>query len=1398
MSSNEIDALIGRITSAGDFPGPTNGQEEEDPDEIIRRVQLAGQQMLAEQEEGGGFLGFLRDLQEGFRTIDPEATFTRLAQGAIEGRPVEAVKEEAGRQLGLASGLAETTVGSLAAAGQAVGSVVALLPGEDTRAMFNVSTNARSALTKFETRLEQQARALGTSDEVIMQSKMMGGFIGYTVPLSLSVKIVGRLGLGGAGFVRDAGVGAVMGGLFREGSIEERLKNAAKDAGLFGGLSLIAAGLALPIMALRLKRARFKADMAGEAANLERIRIGTSEEGAPRVILMEQDPVDGIFKILNEEQYIVQSSSAAKLLGFSADERALVQAIRQVSESKASFGIIQDFENAEALIPLFKETFPVLKFSIIRNNVTGTKDIIFGETGLNNAARAQYKQQQGFRGQWVAWNGRVVELVHRGPNRSVLKDMTTGKVHRAKTENVKLLAWGTPAGERKPFTTALYDDLERWLENKHREINKQRSELTEEQFVREVRDGKITPEHLALVRKIDEPSLIYPAEVGITQEEVVQSATEALQSIAKEGFENVHILAPRPETAFEDMVQLYMKERGISGKDRVEFVRSAAQEMRQRLWKKVDKKDRVLAERIRDDMQKLVDGSNLEERAAMQGLRMTESEGRILLRDVNSGVEYSFPSRGKAEEAVNAVVRFFEDEGAAAGLPPEFFNMPASVPAKRVPDSFALLPGEDINKAYQNALPVQIYHPLRDWFDIVETRSGIKLYSGGFQLIEDGTRFAENEMRPIRSLITKSLSNNTATRFDIADGIKAVANARGTGVSVEEAVADLALSPRTISRVKDAVALGARANEVAGLPASASNYLLDYYGIMQPYRANLPLDKALMDFETMFPEGVPPMVKHIHSLTRLGNEMSLFELDPAHVLNKLYRNVLFKKHVESPWKAMRELTADSHDPMKLNTFTPETRKRIVDSLGGEDGLLALNKAVKDYTSLVRGFPINEIRNSRQISKRLFGAFGITGRNTELILDDLVNAYSSGIYGSLIGWNPKLVIRNITQNIAVGYPRLGGEFMLEAVRIALTPAGYNRAVSAGATRSREAGVPGGDFFFNSELTAGMPLESNTVAGHMSLALVRAGLATGHGLQRVSRTGMTLYSSADDINRDIFFWWQLLHTQKRLRQWQQGRISERKFRDDGMPFFSENVKDEFMLRLERFGNDKALDYIGKAGSDEVHFIYGSNAAPLLLQSTPGRLAGMFTSWPLWAKEAFWTRMKRGTPSQKAAFWVRTGTVAGALYLVGKEFDVDLTAWVAPLAPLNISAGPILDEVMGAAQFFNASLASKPKVASRIGKEFLKNAIPGAGFFRNVRFTLEEAETPTDMFFNLALGRSTGNRNNYFVDVQMNPAVFIPGIDPPQNAPSEPFPQPGLRSQPDSSLLRSNSLLRPGGGQ
>ena len=1395
MSSREEDALTQRVRAAAGLSGPTIGQEEEDPDEIARRVALASQQM----QDGPNFFELLRQIVEGAQNVAPSAIIDRLVGGTLEGRPGAAIEEEAGRALATTSGLAEASAGSLIAGGRLANAAIGVLPGgEDTRTVFNILNNSRNMLTAAETKLEKQAREYGASDKAIQESKMIGGFVGYGVPLSMSVKIAGRLGLGGVGFVRDAGVGAIMGGVFREGSGEERLKHAAQDAALFGMLSMLTMGIAIPIMMWRNKRIRFKSEFAGEEANLDRLRIGTSEEGAPRVIFMEEDPVTGVFKMLNEEQYIVQSPAAQKLLAMSGDERALVTAIRQISEVRSGTGVLHDFNNAEALIPMFKEAMPNLKFSIVRNGATGTKDIIFGEKGLNNAARAQYAKQGVYRGQWGMWNGMPIAIERVVKDVTLVRDLTTGKLHRPKTENVKPLPWGTPAGERTAFPTAMYDDLERWLENKHREINKQRVELTEEQFVREVREGKITAEDLARARDVKEPALVYPAEIGMMQEEVMKSAEEALQDIAKEGFASTHVLAPRPETAFEDMVRLYMKERGLTGRDRVEFTRAAAHEMRQRLWKSVNKKDRELAESIREDMQKALENSNLEERAAMSGLRMTEKDGLVTLRDINSGVEYSFPTRAKAQEAVNATVRVFEEEGAGAGLPPDFFNMPAPVIHGPLQDSFALLPNADINKAFQNALPVQIYHPLRDWFDIVQTRSGLKLYSGGFQLMEDGMRFAENEYRPLRSLIGKRLGRNTSARINAADGLKAVALKRGTTTTVDEAVAELNLSAREIRIIKDVIAFGERANEVAGLPATSSNYVLDYYGIMQPHRMSLEAGKAKMDFKAMFPGGTPPMVQHVHDLTRLGNEMSLLEIDPAQVLNKLFRNILFKKHVEPAWNNMRDLVADASDPLRLTaTYNKETRAKIVDSLGGEDGLRTLNKAVKDYTSLVRGYPQSELRTARQMSKRIFGGLGIKGKNNELIIDELVSSYASAIYGSLIGWNPRLIVRNVTQNINIGYPRLGGEYMMSGLRKALTPEGFNHALRAGAPRPREGGVPGGDIFFDTSL-AGMPLESNTMVGHMSRNIVKGALATGKGLQRMTRTGMTGFSSADDANRVWMFWWQRDHTQAYLRRWQQGRISERRFREDGMPFFSENVRDEFMLRLtSSTGSERALDYIGKMGSDEVNFIYGSNAAPLMLQSTAGRLGGMFTTWPLWGKEAFWTRMKRGTPKQKAAFWARTASVMGTIYLIGKEYNLDLTNWMAPLSPLTVSAGPVVDLVITANDFFNASLSGKPAQAARLGVEALGYAVPGHNFYRGVKFSLEESESPEDMFFNLTLGRHTANRNNYFLDVQLNPNTFIPGIDQEEPELLVPLPQTGLQSAPDSSQLRSN-VNRRGGGQ
>src|SRR5690606_20428588 len=64
----------------------------------------------------------------------------------------------------------------------------------------------------------------------------------------------------------------------------------------------------------------------------------------------------------------------------------------------------------------------------------------------------------------------------------------------------------------------------------------------------------------------------------------------------------------------------------------------------------------------------------------------------------------------------------------------------------------------------------------------------------------------------------------------------------------------------------------------------------------------------------------------------------------------------------------------------------------------------------------------------------------------------------------MGLRPSLLARNFTQQMWMGYARMGGEFSASSLDRALSNEGFREAVLAGAIRLTEAGVPYADAIF----------------------------------------------------------------------------------------------------------------------------------------------------------------------------------------------------------------------------------------------------------------------------------------------------------------------------------------------
>jgi hypothetical protein len=178
---------------------------------------------------------------------------------------------------------------------------------------------------------------------------------------------------------------------------------------------------------------------------------------------------------------------------------------------------------------------------------------------------------------------------------------------------------------------------------------------------------------------------------------------------------------------------------------------------------------------------------------------------------------------------------------------------------------------------------------------------------------------------------------------------------------------------------------------------------------------------------------------------------------------------------------------------------------------------------------------------------------------------------------------------------------------------------------------------------------------------------------------------------------------------------------------------------MKRLRLQGEEEALRFIGKQGSDEAHFIYAAGSQPMWMQTTAGRMAGMFGTWSMWAKDMLISSMRNATWGQRAAFMTRTSALSAAIGLVGHEVGVNMWNWIAPTG-LAYAGGPWLDYVHDLREVISSPMDKRAAATKRLIRDVGSLSFPGQIFFRDVTAAMGERDDPKTQALSIFLGRPT----------------------------------------------------------
>lgn len=1235
--------------------------------------------------------------------------------------------------------------------------------------IFTATSKTREGLV----RLHKMARGLAEESnlppQMINTLLTTGNMIGFVAPLHASISVANKLLTTKAvigGPARDILAGAIYGFGFREGDFKERIYHSVDEGAIFGGISIATLGLGASIKTLRNHRVFHKNIADALEERMKGVIEGIDDAGRPMMEFPDGQTAKEIFEILSEEFVILNSPTAIKMLAKSADVSAVVAAMQDVYKYYGTHVAVRGLaSDLSEIAPRLREVFPGAKFDFVRNPTTGSLDVFVGSEGLSNVAKKQIALEGYYRGQFVRSGDKAYEYVRRipdDPKWTAVRTLDSNKATRILTEDLQDVGFGIPLEMRTPAATALADEFLVWLEGKTKDVA-QRLDKSPTDIVTAIRNGEMKLDEFSRRPLREGLAPTQPEHVGITPQPVLEDVNA---EIIKRGLEDSRPLDPRLPATFESLVELFMRESSLAGRDAEAFRGFASLHARRSLYKTIPPEERAIFEKLEEDVLRVLnkEGMSLEGAAANAGMEVVKGPaGKITLRDSMTGGTFIFSSEEAAIEGLKGVNRKYLETGER-----ELFSQrqtPGHLQSKSYyTDDFTIPDDAPLTASLRDIIPKPLVTNLRDALKRIEEATGLPFFTRVFDELNLNMRLAEQHLLGWDKLLSRATKGVHKRKTAIKIGeyyLEMDGSPRAATLKERRSIArDLGLSSDQFKASEEMLKITDFLEKELGLEQET---LIKAYYSKEGIQATMSED-ALALVMDRFPGGIDAY-KRAFRESLYTSELPQVDLDPRTVIVKWYRAYEFNRWVGPSYKKAKAVakqpginpeTGKRKLPFGLDNLPPNVQKEWITAFGGADNLHLLRSTLDEHLNMLRGGPRQGAETVRRISSTLMQMLGV--KPNPRVMEQAAYTLMSLWYGGTLGMRPMLLSRQMVQNIWFTYSRIGTRFMGESLEMALTEEGYAGAVAKGWIDVASRGAPATDAIFQATVEA-TKAEATGLRGMLPATMITAGVKAGRPLRSVSRHFINPYGrGADGFNRTWAGWWQRMNSEYWLGRLEAKKISREKFIDESLVGYGPKIEQEFFNRLKRFGKDDALDYIGRMAADENHFIYGSAAQPPWTYSTAGKFGSMFTAWPMWAKEMYLNRTRYMSPRQKARFWARTGAVTTATALTGWRLGIDLTNWFAVFSPLRYTGPPAVDM---AVQFVNAVSATTtdPVRASQLWQNLASElgtiSFPGYGVYRDA-LKASAGVSPQHSFFAFMLGRPDIPKDNWFSWMMEHPAV------------------------------------------
>lgn len=842
------------------------------------------------------------------------------------------------------------------------------------------------------------------------------------------------------------------------------------------------------------------------------------------------------------------------------------------------------------------------------------------------------------------------------------------------------------------------------------------------------------------------------------------TAQEAMEALLRGGTEEAGLLSPMPVYNFEQMFDAWATRAGLPT-DAADYLTTRhffSQQMRRDMWAALPEEEQVIFNNLIREQEELLAAADVPIAALgrSRGFHAEElSDGRWRLSEVNTGFQMDFGSEELARSALRKIVRNEKD---MMGVTPEFLHSLGEFSQGGFQNIMDVthIPDDILSAQTQQLLPWTFFRNRRDYFIQIEQETGIPIWSQGYQRVLEGHDRQLAELQPWAKAIHDTWRGiKTPRRNELA---KLWASIEGEGLDNASAIRrfkDAGFTPLEINAFTRSRAMMDIWFQQSGI--DPKRYIDNYYSRIRPSFEK----RGYVDPKDLKPYMAEPEYQFWAEMSRTG-ELASVELDPEIVLHKYIRGMLFNKHVAEPWGQLAHLvgTKDGRiSPLKISDLPAEKAASILrrsmdrnpDSPVIPDEIRGITA---EFLNALRGTADVSVHNLRTYSQRWFRKLGV--QVDERVGEELMNNFISSMYGSAMGLRPATVARNIQQNTWMLYTRIGNKQMGRGLEVALSQEGYNEAFDEGVLRLAEAGVFYGDRVFSSLLENAPPVGVDGASSRVVASVLKRALRAGRMSREVAQKFMVPFSNSDQVSRAWAYHAQKLHTADWLDRFESGKISWDKFTEEGLPFFATPIKENFLREYNRYGRERALRFIGRMGSDEANFIYGVGSQPGWMQSVPGRLAGMFGQWPMWAIELYAHRVKYATRKQKAMLYLRTAALMGAYGNMAMESGSNMWSWIAPASPLTWGGGPAVQFGIDLALLMSAPFDQKAAAIGRLASDIGRISLPGQGFWRDMTKVLN-ANNPQQALFAVMLGSPT-DKGHFALDALYTTELESPQLD------------------------------------